>query len=436
MCALVLDARLNPAPVGVVGELYLAGPALARGYVGRAVDRGTVRGQPLRACRGADVSHRGSGALGPRRATLDYLGRADTQIKLRGQRIELGEIENTLLACPQVTRAAVTVHTATTGAGPSSGRLYHAWSTPAPPMMTPKVVDQWQHIYDELYGAEVEAPGSAWISGAGTAATPVSRSRSRRWQEWRSATVDRIMALRPRRVSRSGWVRGWCLSQIAPECVRYGAPTFRAPTIETLQAAWPDSRGGTGFICWTNPPTSPRGCPQSYFDTMILNSVIQYFPNAGYLAEVIDNAVELLAPGGALFIGDVRNHSLQGAFQTAVALAHRHRRRRRRDPATRPARHARRTRIAAGPRVFHHLGRRASVSGRTGHSGQTRIGRQRADPVPLRRHASTKPPPGTLTGRRAQLGVDSLRGPERAARRADASNVRPSSASPRSPAPE
>ena len=47
---------------------------------------------------------------------MDYLGRADTQIKLRGQRIELGEIENTLLACPQVTQAAAAVHHSNTGA--------------------------------------------------------------------------------------------------------------------------------------------------------------------------------------------------------------------------------------------------------------------------------------------------------------------------------
>lgn len=63
------------------------------------------------------------------------------------------------------------------------------------------------------------------------------------------------------------------------------------------------------------------GFPPGYFDTIIVNSVIQYFPSGDYLAEVIEKAVDLLAPGGALFIGDVRNHSLQSAFQTGIALA-------------------------------------------------------------------------------------------------------------------
>ena len=124
VCALVLDARLNPAPVGVVGELYLGGPALARGYVGRVeltAERFVANpyGGP-----GARMYRTGDLVRWTPAGTLDYLGRADTQIKLRGQRIELGEIENTLLACPQVTQAAATVHHGSTGSRPPH-RLHH-----------------------------------------------------------------------------------------------------------------------------------------------------------------------------------------------------------------------------------------------------------------------------------------------------------------------
>ena len=107
----VLDARGQQAPIGKVGELYIGGAGLARGYYNRPdltaekfVD-GLLPDKPqARLYRTGDmVRQLADGAL-------QFLGRADNQIKLRGFRIELGEIEGTLLQHPAIRLAVVSVH--------------------------------------------------------------------------------------------------------------------------------------------------------------------------------------------------------------------------------------------------------------------------------------------------------------------------------------
>ena len=254
VCALVLDARLNPAPVGVVGELYLGGPALARGYVGRAeLTAERFVANPYGGA-GARMYRTGDLVRWTPAGTLDYLGRADTQIKLRGQRIELGEIENTLLACPQVTQAAATVHHSDTGAHLVAYITLEHTSTAD---HDAEIVEEWQHVYDELYGAEVAVSGfgmdfRGWNSSYTGDPIPLEEM-----VEWRSATVDRIMALQPRRVLEIGAGSGLVLSQIAPQCEHYVGTDMSAVAIRHLPARWSScrSRGVIGSSCWRSPPT-------------------------------------------------------------------------------------------------------------------------------------------------------------------------------------
>ncbi len=115
----VLDARLRPVAPGAVGELYLSGVQLARGYLGqpkltadRFVADPFVSG--ARMYRTGDLA-RWQVDSGPERGVLEYLGRTDFQVKIRGLRIELGEIEAVLLDDPSIARAVCVAHAGRTG---------------------------------------------------------------------------------------------------------------------------------------------------------------------------------------------------------------------------------------------------------------------------------------------------------------------------------
>uniref|UniRef100_A0AAU1ZUG3 Non-ribosomal peptide synthase/polyketide synthase n=1 Tax=Streptomyces sp. NBC_00093 TaxID=2975649 RepID=A0AAU1ZUG3_9ACTN len=314
----ILDAWLRPVPEGVPGELYIAGIGLARGYLNRpslSAERFVADpfGEPgERMYRTGDLVRRNPDG------NLDFLGRTDDQVKIRGYRVELGEIETALAQHERVAHAAVIVR---------DERLV-GYVVPAQLAGSDRdsaerdQVGEWQEIYsdeyEEISTAVFTEEYAGWDSSYDGQPIPFDHMR-----EWREATVERIRSLAPRRILEIGVGSGLLLSKLAPEAEAYWATDFAAPVIRKIgQELLQDPELASRVTLRAQPADDLTGLPgDGYFDTVVINSVIQYFPSIDYLTSVIQGAMGLLAPGGALFVGDVRNLRLARTFQTEIQEA-------------------------------------------------------------------------------------------------------------------
>ncbi|MGK5548621.1 non-ribosomal peptide synthetase, partial [Streptomyces sp. URMC 127] len=312
----VLDDRMRPVPAGVTGELYIGGAGVSYGYLGRgALTAERFVPDPFSGEPGARLYRTGDLARRLGDGSLLYLGRADQQVKIRGHRIEPDEITAVIDDHPRVLQSVVAA---------DRDRLV-AFVSPRPrrtgdPSGTAREEDrvgQWRMLYDDTYGTP---GGPDTLEGWDSSYTgrPIDPGEMKAWLE---DTVERVRALRPRRVLEIGCGTGMILSRTAPGCDHYRGTDLSAAVIGELQRTLGGTRPGTGGrVELLAAPAHRAVRPGDSFDTVILNSVVQYFPSVDYLLTVLDQAVGAVPGAGHVFLGDLRSLPLLDLFHTSVTV--------------------------------------------------------------------------------------------------------------------
>jgi amino acid adenylation domain-containing protein len=323
----LLDQHHQPVPIGVVGEVYIGGAGVTRGYwrqPGLTAEKFITN--PFNEARRVFGDSRlyKTGDLARYRCdrTLEWLGRSDDQVKIRGFRIELGEIEAALSHHPTVKQAAVIAREDT----PGDQRIvaYVVGQAPISETAQAEQVAQWQQVDNVIYRqtspADAHDPTLNLIGWNDSyTGQPIPAEHMREWVE---TTVARIQAGAPRRVLEIGCGTGMLLFRIAPACDYYLGTDISPAALDYVDRQLAGLEGNWSQVeLHQRAADNFQGVAPHSFDAVVINSVIQLFPSVDYLIAVLEQAVTAVKPGGFIFVGDIRSLPLLEAFHGAVQRA-------------------------------------------------------------------------------------------------------------------
>jgi len=320
----ILDNYLQIVPVGIPGEIYISGVGLAQGYLHQP----DLTKEKFILWNGSKRLYKtGDKAKYLADGNIEFIGRLDYQIKLRGFRIELGEIEATIKQHPCVNEAIVIVRKDI----PGDQRLVAYFVENCQPQQSNKpqlktdvedeYLSQLENIYDQFYSWEFSPLDPSinlrvWTSHYTNQPLPEVEIL-----ECVRNTVERVLALQPSHILEIGCGTGLLLLRIAPHCQHYCGLDISDVALNYLQQQIDVKPEIAEKVTLLQGMAHELSAIEPYkFDTVILNEIIQNFPSINYLAQVLTNLVEVVKPGGRIFVGGIRSLPLLKTFHTWVQL--------------------------------------------------------------------------------------------------------------------
>ncbi|KAF9467529.1 hypothetical protein BDZ94DRAFT_1305172 [Collybia nuda] len=316
----VLDRAFQPVPAGVLGEIAVSGPNVCRGYLDLPeVTAKVFIDKPSRLGNSGEDRMYLTGDLGYWQASgqLNFAGRIDSQVKIRGQRIETSEVEHALNSHPSVKSSTVVVikdpesesesligyvqlHEKST----SEDELLALWS------------DHYndEALLDEL--VDSGADSAQWASMLD--GKPINQFEM---DGWLDDTVSQIAAHPTDRLLEIGIGTGQIALRVAESVTSYVGTDISRPSLAYLQRQVQKRGLSSKVSLHSGPAHALSALGYSNISLAVINSVVQYFPSAEYLTSVISELAGIMSPNGRIFIGDVRSYPLIAYHDTERALA-------------------------------------------------------------------------------------------------------------------
>lgn len=303
----ILDEQLQPVAEGETGELCISGLCLAEGYLNMpeiTAEKFTYINNDVRIYRTGDL------ARFTANGTIEFLGRMDHQVKIRGFRIELGEIEAHLNKLEGVQQAVVAAQEDTSG----NKRLV-AYITSDKTNTKEKEGVSWHERWEAIYELGVssekkQGSGEQNIDKLILQQLSNSDDYSEQADEWIEESANRIRSIGAKSIVEIGCGGGQFIRALAPGVEKYVATDYSQVAIDYIKEKLKAEPGE-----WDNVTTLVSeandfsGLSGQLPDLVLINSVIQYFPNNKYLFSVIEKAAGLVKKGGCIFIGDVQGRA-------------------------------------------------------------------------------------------------------------------------------